>query len=80
MGFPSGVLSGDVQLPLRDVNSFGGQVPAGGYHSSKGGAGDRRVEEALLREPRAFGGGHQRLEDRQAPVSLQSVKDEFNQI
>lgn len=68
----SGVLSADVQLPLRDVNSFGGRVSTGGYHGSKWREGDRRVEEAVLGEPRPFGGGHQRLEQedsRQCSVS-----------
>lgn len=69
-GIPSGVLSGNVQLPLRDVNSFGGQVSTGGYHGSQRGELYRRVEEAVLGEPAAFGGGHQRLDKRQRSVSL----------
>lgn len=64
-GFHSGVLSRDVQLSLRDVNGFGGLVPAGGYHGSQRREGDWCVEEAVLGEPGPFGGGHQRLDSRQ---------------
>lgn len=52
-----------MQLPLRDVNSFGCHVCAGGYHSSQRGEGHRCVEEAGLGEPRTFRGGHERLEE-----------------
>lgn len=64
-GFPSRVLCGDVQLSLRDVNGFGGLVPTGGYHGSQRREGNWCVEEAVRGEPGPFGGGHQRLDNRQ---------------
>lgn len=55
-----------MQLPLRDVNSFGCHVSAGGgYHSSQRGEVHRRVEEAGLGERCPFRGGHERLEGRE---------------
>lgn len=69
----SGVLSADVQLSLRDVNSFGGWVSTGGYQRSQRGEGHRRVEEAVLGEPHPVGGGHLRLDEedsRQVSVRL----------
>lgn len=60
-GRASGVLSGDVQFPLRDVNSLGSSVSTtSGYYRSERREGNRGVEEAVL-EPGPFGGGHQRL-------------------
>lgn len=70
-GLPSGVLSGDVQFPLGDVNSFGSWLSTSGYYSSQRREGDRCMEEAVL-EPRPFGGGHQRLDNRQCSKPLNS--------
>lgn len=59
---PLGFLSADIQLPLRDVNSFTGCVSAGVDHSSQGREGDGGVEEAVSGEGCPFRCGHHRLD------------------